>query len=236
MLLAVNTSTLQFSVALLEENGTLVAEFSMAPGFKNYNGFMPAIDHLLQHSKVRATDIKAVFVAKGPGSFTGLRVGISAAKGFCQGLDIPLIGVSSLEALALQATFTACPVCPVLDSRRGEVFAALFRWDGDQEICRETEDLSFKFEDLTSLVTDKALFLGNDFIRQGPAIREILGTRALLAPSNHWTLRASSVGVVGLKRFRNRAFDNLRDLVPSYMRPPDIRPNPYSTLSDQRRE
>lgn len=233
MLLAFNTSTLQFSVALLDEKGALVAEFSMASGSKNYNGFMPVVDHLLRHSKVRAGDIKAVFAAKGPGSFTGLRVGLSAAKGFCQGLGIPLIGVSSLEALAMQTVFTACTVCAVLDSRRGEIFAALFGWNGDQELCRKTEDLSLKIENLPSIIMDKALFLGNDFVRQGKAIKEILGDRALLAPASHWTLRASSVGVVGLKRFRNKTFDDLRDLVPSYLRPPDIRPNPYPSPSGQ---
>ncbi len=233
MLLAINTSTLQFSLGLLLENGSLLSEFSMAPTSKNFNGVMPAIDYLLTTSRVQAKDVHAVIVAKGPGSFTGLRVGLSAAKGFCQGLDIPIIGVSSLEAMASQAPFASIPVCPILDSRKGEVFVSLFRWSEDMEMQRERDDMSLKVEDLPSFIREKTLFLGNDFSAQGPVVSKILGPRALMAPAPLWNLRSASVASVGVERFKKQDFDDLRDLVPGYLRPPDIRPNPFPLLSDK---
>lgn len=233
MLLAINTSTLQFSIGLLLENGSLVAEYSMSPGTNKFNGVMPAIDYLLDASKVNAADIHAVMVAKGPGSFTGLRVGISAAKGFCQGLEIPIIGVSSLEAMASQASFVSLPVCPILDSRKGEVFAALFHWSRDAGMKPLTEETSLKLESLPSFVCEETLFLGNDLSSQGPVLADMFGSRALLAPAPLWNLRAASVASAGLGRFENGDFDDLRDLVPAYLRPPDIRPNPIPLLSDQ---
>lgn len=233
-MLAINTSTPQFSIGLLLENGSLVTEYSMSPGAKNYNGVMPAIDYLLETSEVHATDIHAVMVAKGPGSFTGLRVGISAAKGFCQGLGIPIIAVSSLEAMASQASFVTLPVCPILDSRKGEVFVSLYRWSRrDSGMKPLTEETSLKLESLPSLIREETLFLGNDLSSQGPILTDILGSHALLAPAPLWNLRAAAVASAGLGRFEVGDFDDLRDLVPAYLRPPDIRPNPFPLLSDQ---
>ncbi|MBW2015722.1 MAG: tRNA (adenosine(37)-N6)-threonylcarbamoyltransferase complex dimerization subunit type 1 TsaB [Deltaproteobacteria bacterium] len=231
VLLALNTSSRQFSVALLKEEGDLVGELSLAPQGKNYTGLMPAVDYLLEHAGVRPRNLKAVAAAIGPGSFTGLRVGLAAAKGFCQGLDIPLIGISSLEALALQAPCCALPVCAILESRRGEVFSALFRRLEDEKVERVTEDMSIKIERLSSIVRERTFFLGNDFGRQGSLISKALGEDALLAPSSLWNPRASSVGCLALKRFHKADFDGLPDLVPTYMRPPDIRPNPYPVIS-----
>ena len=231
MLLAINTSTPQFSIGLLLENGSLVAELSLSPGSNNFFGLMPAIDHLLVSCKVYPGEIKAAVVAKGPGSFTGLRVGISTAKGLCQGLGIPIIGVSSLEAMASQATFAGIPVCPLIDSRKGEVFTALFRWSEERGLERLTEETSLKIGDLVSLAREKTLFLGNNYGTQGPIVADLLGHHASLAPAPLWYLRAASVGVQGLRRYQDQDFDDLQDLVPAYLRPPDIRPNPFPLLS-----
>lgn len=231
MILSINTSTAQFSLALMDDEGTLTAEYFMSPASKNFHGFMPTLDHLLTNAKADLSELRALIVARGPGSFTGLRVGLSAAKGFCQSLEIPLIGVSSLEALANQWPYTEIPVCPIIESRKGEVFAALFRWSDDQGMTRVKEDAGLKLTDLSSFIDGRALFVGSDFRVQGPPIAEMLGPRAVLAPASMWTLRASAVGQLGLKRFYSQDFDTLRDLVPAYLRPPDIRPNPFSPLS-----
>jgi tRNA threonylcarbamoyladenosine biosynthesis protein TsaB len=90
MILALNTSTVQYSMALLEENGAVHAEYFITPGPKSFKGFMPALDDLLARSLQRVDHLESIIVATGPGSFTGLRVGLSAAKGFCQGLNIPI--------------------------------------------------------------------------------------------------------------------------------------------------
>ena len=234
MILCLNTSTLQFGIALLEEDGTLLSEVTLSSGGKNYRGFMPALDTLLGDSGVDAGRIGSLAVALGPGSFTGLRVGLAAAKGFCQGLNIPVVGVSSLGALASQAPLTRHPVCPILSSRKGEVFAALFRWSEDGGPERLKEDVSLRFRDLPSYVDGPALFLGNDYALQAPPIRKAFPSGPLLAPPALWTLRASSLGPLAHPRIASRDFDDLQDLVPAYMRPPDIRPNPHPLLSAEK--
>ena len=124
----------------MKEEGTTLSEYYMASGSKNFRRFMPGIDFLLSTSKVDTRDIKALIVATGPGSFTGLRVGLSEAKGMAQGLQIPIIGVSSLEAMAAQLPYVRQPVCAIIDSRKGEVFAALFSWGDDKRMVRTQED------------------------------------------------------------------------------------------------
>lgn len=227
MILSINTSTPQFSIALLEEGGTLLAEYFMAPGSKHFNGFMPALDWILTRSGRGLKDLRALIVAKGPGSFTGLRVGLSAAKGLCQSLDVPIIGVSGLEAMAAQIPFAGLPLCPVIESRKGEVFAALFRWSRDRELVRIKDDTGLRFADIKDFVGEKCLLVGNDFNAQGPVIAGLLGQMGVLVPPAFWALKASAVAYTGLGRYQSGDFDALRDLVPSYLRPPDIRPNPF---------
>jgi tRNA threonylcarbamoyladenosine biosynthesis protein TsaB len=166
-------------------------------------------------------------VSSGPGSFTGLRVGLSAAKGLAQGLDIPVIGISSLEALAAQIPHPGLPVCPVIDSRRDEIFTALFSWGDDERMERIREDACLRYKDLSEYIDEPTLFVGNAFGRQAPVIEEALGERAILAPPDDWHPGAASVGRLGIQRYRNQDFDDLFELVPLYFRPPDIRPNPY---------
>ena len=233
MILAINTTTKQFSLALMNVQGNLLAEYFMSSESKNFRNFMPGIHFLLSSSKVEIQGIRAIIVATGPGSFTGLRVGLAQAKGMAQGLQIPIIGVSSLEAMASQLPYTNYPICPIIDSRRGEVFTSLFTWHNHHKMIRAQEDTCLRIMDLTSIVEETTLVLGNDFENQAHFIKEILGPKAVLAPAHLWNLMASAVGALGIKRFLSHDFDDLRDLVPSYLRSPDIRPNPFAPKSEQ---
>jgi tRNA threonylcarbamoyladenosine biosynthesis protein TsaB len=223
MILAVNTSTTQFSLALVKEQGEIWAEYLISPGEKNFKSFMPAVYSLFNACGSNVRDLKAVAVARGPGSFTGLRVGLSTAKGLAQGLNIPIIGVSSLEALASQLPFMKYPICTLLSSRKGEIISAIFSWDDTTGLTRISEDQSLSFKDLSGLIKGATCFIGNNFYAQAPIIREMISAEALMAPSHLWALRASSVGALGVKRFIQKDFDDIRDLTPEYLRPPDIR-------------
>jgi len=230
VILAINTSTPQFSLALLEADGTLLGESVMGPGGKQFGGFMPTLDFLMKGSRSNPSQLDAVMVAKGPGSFTGLRVGMSTAKGLCQALGIPLIGVSSIEALAIQLPWTDFEICAVIQSRRGEVFGGRFFWTKGQ-LTRRSEEVGLKFEDLPDFVSEKAVFIGNDFPTQHRLIQGALGTHVRLAPSWMWQLRASALGYAGLGRFHQNDFDDPGALTPVYLRPPDVRtPLPHPLL------
>jgi tRNA threonylcarbamoyladenosine biosynthesis protein TsaB len=227
MILAINSSTTQFGIALMKEDGVVSAEYLISPKDRNFMEFVPALHSLLASAGNTPKDLTAVVTATGPGSFTGLRVGLAAAKGLVHGLGIPLIGVSSLEAMANQIHHISYPLCAMISSRKGEVFTAFFKWSDDQGMMRSGEDRSHKLNDLDSIIDVPTLFLGNDFNSQGIYIKELLGNKAILAPHYLWVMRPSVVGAMGLRRFKNKDFDDIRDLVPVYLRPPDIRANPY---------
>lgn len=234
MILAINTSTHQFGLALLDEEGTILAEYFMSKGEAHFGSLMPALNFLLTSSKSDIHSLKCLAIAIGPGSFTGLRVGLSVAKGLCHALQVPIVGVSSLEALASQLPYSDLPITSLLDSRKGEFFGAQFVWGNWHELRRTREDFALKPGDFLSLFEAPSLFVGNSFSSQGPLIRKMLGPQALLAPAPCWNLKASAVGSLGLKRFHAQAFDDPQTLTPIYLRPPDISPNPYPLLTGSR--
>jgi tRNA threonylcarbamoyladenosine biosynthesis protein TsaB len=227
VILAINTSTPQFSLALVEEGGALLAEWTLSPRTKDFRHFMTALDHLLQVSGVALEEIRGLAAAKGPGSFTGLRVGLSAAKGFCEGLGVPMVALSSLEVLASQCPGVSIPICPVIDSRKEEVFAALYTWSDEQELVRLEPETCLKIRDLPGFIKKRAFVVGTDFNRQRGPIASAAGDRAVFAPPSFWSLRAATLGMLAARRARVQGFDDVQDVVPSYLRPPDIRPNPY---------
>jgi tRNA threonylcarbamoyladenosine biosynthesis protein TsaB len=227
MILAINTSTPQFSLALVEESGALLAEWTLSPRTKDFRPFMTSLDQLLRVSGVGLEEIRCLAVAKGPGSFTGLRVGLSAAKGFCAGLGVPIVALSGLEALANQCPGVSIPLCPVIDSRKEEVFAALYTWSEEQDLVRLEPETCLKIRDLPGFMKKKAFVLGTDFSRQRGPIASAAGDKAVFAPPSFWSLRAGTLGMLAARRARTQGFDGLQEVVPSYLRPPDIRPNPY---------
>lgn len=228
VILAINTSTPQFSLAVVQESGALLAEWTLTPRTKDFRHFMTALDQLLHVSGVALDEIGSVAVAKGPGSFTGLRVGLSAAKGICEGLGVPIMALSSLEGLASQCPGVSIPLCPVIDSRKEEVFAALYAWSDEQELVRLEPETCLKIKELPGFIKKKAFVLGTDFHRQWGPIASAAGDRVVFAPPSFWNLRAATLGMLAAKRVKEQAFDSLREVAPSYLRPPDVRPNPYA--------
>lgn len=235
MILALSTSTPQFGAALMTTQGTVLAEVASGAGHGNFRGLMPAVDFMIQACKIPVEEIEAVVVAKGPGSFTGLRVGLSAAKGMARGLGIPLVGVSSLAALAFRIPFSDHPVCAVLDSRKGELFYGIYNRPLDGPVALLREEDCIRESDLQKVIEEPAVFIGNDYLRQEPLIRGILGDRFIPAPPALWHPAASAVGGLGLERYLRGETHDLCDLVPVYFRPPDIRSGPVQRVSVTRR-
>jgi tRNA threonylcarbamoyladenosine biosynthesis protein TsaB len=222
IILSINTSTKQFSLAVMHDE-IVVGEYLLSTGFGHFRELMPSLDDLLSRTTLAARQLEGIAVALGPGSFTGIRAGMSVAKGLCQGLDIPIAGIPTLSALASQMPFVKEDICALVTSRRGELFAALFRWDITHRLTRITEDTCIKMADIVSLIRGRTIFIGNDFPAQGPLITQQIGDKGLLAPAHLWGLRASSVGALGLKRLKRGDLDSLSELAPIYLRGADIR-------------
>ncbi|RJR23031.1 MAG: tRNA (adenosine(37)-N6)-threonylcarbamoyltransferase complex dimerization subunit type 1 TsaB [Desulfobacteraceae bacterium] len=231
MLLAFNSSTFQFSTALLERDGSLAGEIFVSRGKGHFGGLMPAVQFLLTSCGSVPAEIEAVAAAIGPGSFTGLRTGLSAAKGFSHALGIPIFGIPTLHAMALQSGSRDLPVVVLIDSRRNEFFAGRFLPDGSGEIKRLMEDTCLPAEKLPSLFEVESIVLGNDFSRQWPLVSRLAGQNAIPAPRHLWKPGAACVGDLALKRLDKGDPDDPDLLSPIYLRPPDIRPNPYPVRS-----
>ncbi len=227
MILAFNTSTLRSSLALIEKSGAISGEIFLNTGKQHYGALFPSLDLLLNSVAVKLDDITCVAVAVGPGSFTGLRVGLSAAKGLAHALGVPIVGVNSLEALAAQVFHPSLPITALLESRRNDVFAAQFRWAGGERLIRVTHEQCLPYESLISRIELPSLFIGSDYQTQSLILRETIDTGLILAPSHMWAARASAVAYIGLRRYESGQADDPATLVPIYLRPPDIRPNPY---------
>src|SRR2546428_9468073 len=128
-LLAVETSTLAGGAALLDGE-LVVGEYALDVSRTHSERLMGAIDRLLTDAGWTVRDLEGLAVSVGPGSFTGLRIGLSTVKGLALALSIPIVAVPTLDAMAALLPFAALPVCPVLDTSNSEVYALLYQWDG----------------------------------------------------------------------------------------------------------
>src|SRR6267142_5555675 len=144
--LAVETSTLAGGAALLDGD-LVVGEYVLDIRITHSERLMATIDRLLSDAGWSVRDLEGLAVSVGPGSFTGLRIGVSTVKGLALALAIPIAAVPTLDAMAATVPWSALPVCPVLQARRGEVYASRYRHDGDG-LRREWDYLALSPEEL----------------------------------------------------------------------------------------
>ena len=150
MILAFETSAKAASVALLE-NGVLLAESFQNTGLTHSQTLLSMAENMLAACGRTVEDVTAVAVAAGPGSFTGVRIGVAAAKGFAWGRDLPCYGVSTLEAMARNLGIWQGYVVPTMDARRNQTYTALFHAEGGI-LTRQTEDCAISFADLGEML------------------------------------------------------------------------------------
>ena len=162
LILAFETSAKAASVALLDGN-KLLSESYQNTGMTHSQTLMVMAEDMLKQCGKTASDVDAVAVAEGPGSFTGVRIGVAAAKGFAWGREIPCYGVSTLEAMARSLGIYDGYVCPVMDARRSQVYNALFLAEGGK-LTRVSEDRAIALADLKEELKDlkKSIFLVGD--------------------------------------------------------------------------
>lgn len=217
MILALESATPRGSVALVS-GGAVLAEAFLLPGPRASGSYISAVEALFAAAGAATGDVSAVAVSAGPGAFTGLRVGMSAAKGFCFGWGVPLVPVPTLLALAHRFPGEGRIVCPVQDARRGEVYAALFHWDGG-ELVRLSPDMAIAPSLLPGRIPDgDVLFCGDGVAPFGERFREALGNRAVLVSADEGIPRASAVGIVGERIFRGGGGEDPRAVLPFYLR------------------
>lgn len=159
-ILSIETSTTNCSVSLSKNGETLLLKEDYGNNYSHAERLHVFIDETLREAKIERRQLNAIAVSKGPGSYTGLRIGVSAAKGLCYALDIPLISISTLEALAHQVKPESGVVVPMLDARRMEVYSAIFSSE-----LKQIRDIEAQILDEISFAEElskgKVYFVGN---------------------------------------------------------------------------
>lgn len=219
MELAIDTSTNLAGIALSDE-GTIIAELTWYIERGHTVELVPSIARLLEQTQIERNALTALFVANGPGSFNGLRVGISTAKGLAFALDIPVVAVGTLEIEAYPFSFTGLPVCAIHNAGRGEIAMAIYRQD-DVWKCVEDAHIS-NVGVLCSTIKEKTLFCGEipQFAEQ--QLRECLGNFAVIPDKVFRIRRASCLAELGWIKLCQGTSSELSGLQPLYLRQPPI--------------
>lgn len=216
-ILAIETSGRHGSVATLvgdESGAQLKGQIALAGSERTAQALAPALQRLLRDSGWQPTDVVLVAVAVGPGSFTGLRIGVTTAKAFAYAVGAEVIAVNTLEALAAQAPPGTGPLWTVFDAQRQELFAAKYSCDAEGQIQTE-RDAHIIAQDawLSELVSGDRV--------TGTALNRLakrLPPQIAVVPSEHWQPMAEAIGSVGWHNYQSGRRDDLWQLTPRYYR------------------
>jgi tRNA threonylcarbamoyl adenosine modification protein YeaZ len=218
MILAIDTSTDNASLALVKD-GRVLAEANWRCEQNHTVELLPRLVSLLDEAKTGIGAISGVVVARGPGSFNGLRVGISTAKGLAFSLGVPLIGISSLEVVAYGHAETGLPVCPILNAGRGEIATAIYQRQDNNWRQLVAEHIT-TLDALCSAITTKTIFCGEFIPQLADKLKKNLKERAVIAAAD--PPRARLLAELGEQRFKAGDYDNPASLQPLYLRRPTI--------------
>lgn len=216
--LAIDTSTMLGGVAIMDDLSGLIVEVRLNVKSTYSERLMTTIDYALTKSGYKLSDIDFFAVATGPGSFTGLRIGLSTIKGFAYTTGKPIVSVPTLEALAYHFPFCQYPVCTMLDARKKEVYAALFKWEGEGFLRLMGEDSIRIDRFLDRILNEKAVFTGDGALLYRDNILNILGEKAIFAPLDKMVPSPAHVASIGIKKAMNGEFSESISLIPLYIR------------------
>jgi tRNA threonylcarbamoyladenosine biosynthesis protein TsaB len=213
-ILHLETSTKQCSVALAHKGELLASRILLNDSFSHSEKLHLFISEVLQEAKLKSADLDAVAVSKGPGSYTGLRIGVAAAKGLCFGLDIPLIALNALKILAQASTEQNTDyIIPMMDARRMEVYTAVF--DSRRNWVEDTSALVLSRDSFKELLKDQTVLVLGDgaqkFKELNPEINAVF-------PSEIFYPKAVDMTPLACEKFNSQAFESLAYFEPFYLK------------------
>jgi len=220
MQLAIDTSTDMASLALVQDNEVL-AELTWRCEQNHTTQLLTHLAHLLNQTRLNLQSANGIIIARGPGSFNGLRVGISTVKGLAFSLGIPIVGISSLEAEAYQHAETGLPICPIFNAGREEIATAIYQKKHNEWRQLIVEHIT-TVEILCSQINTKTIFCGEFIPLIATQLRKQLKQKAVIPSPTTGLRRASFLAELGLKRLKVGDYDNPATLQPLYLRRPAI--------------
>jgi tRNA threonylcarbamoyladenosine biosynthesis protein TsaB len=180
---------------------------------------MPMISELFAELELKASDIDVFAVANGPGSFTGLRIGVATIKALAHSVGKPVVGVSTLAGLAYNLPYCEHIIVPIMDARRNQVYTASYIWD--EEGFRElSPDEAISIEECADSCGEllDTVFVGDGVPVHRAYLEERLGERAHFAPASALMQRASSIAMIAMEKAKRGETQNYNELVPFYLR------------------
>ncbi len=215
-ILAIDTASRTCSVAVCYDD-TVRVEITDGGGETHSRHLMSMVACALEMAGDELQAMDALAVNHGPGSFTGLRIGISTAKGLAAAAAVPLVGVSGLAALAWQAAPTPHEICPMLDARRREVYSGRYRVAGDELVCL-SDDTVCAPEEAVRDAARPCVLIGDGALAYRSRLEAELAGGILMPPSFQHAIRAGAIARAARARV-DRAENDLPHLVPKYLRP-----------------
>lgn len=215
-ILGIDTSTKYAGVAVVE-NRVLIAQSTLQFMASHSEKLLPEIAHILEIMKIPIETIDYYAVTVGPGSFTGLRVGISTVKGLAFATRKNVIPISTLEVIARGFIHVEYPICPILDARKKEVYSALFQWENGK-LLRIKRDSVLTPEALTEWIKGKTLFAGDGLSIYKDKLQQLFGEKAIFAESIYNIPSSAIVALMGFEKAEEGKFISARDLSPLYLR------------------
>ena len=215
--LALDTSTLMATCAVID-GGTLLGEYSLNQDMSHSERLVPMIKEVLENLDIRIEDIDLYGVSTGPGSFTGLRIGVATIKGFAHLFDKPLVGISTLEGLAFNLPHNDI-VVPMIDARRDRVYTGIYTWlDGEIKTIMEPDVV--EIDDLLKILNkyEKLVVNGDGSILYKEKIKSSLGDRVNFSTIGQNSCKASSICELALIKYEDGYRDDYYTLTPSYLR------------------
>lgn len=219
-ILGIESSSLVASVAIVED-GVTMAEYTVNFKKTHSQTLLPMIDEMVRMLGIQLSEVDAIAVSGGPGSFTGLRIGSATAKGLGLALKKPLVHVPTLDAVAYNLYGAGAVICPVMDARRGQVYTGLYRFEREFSVLMEQDamDMGALIEKLNSM-GERVIFLGDGVPVYQELIEERMTAPFDLAPAHVNRQRAASVAALGAVYFGKGLTEAAEDHKPDYLRKP----------------
>lgn len=218
-IIAIDASGIAGSVAYMKD-GELVGEYYICHKLTHSETIMPMLEHLKELIGIELEEIDAIAVTSGPGSFTGIRIGVATAKAMALALNVPVIGVPTLDVIAHNIVYTEDLICPIMDARRNQVYTSIYKWN-DEVLERINEHEAIDMGELLSKfdhLEGNVIFIGDGIEGFRGQITDKLGDRAKFAPSFLKMQRASTLGHIACIEYEKGHVEDADLFAPIYLR------------------
>lgn len=218
-ILALDSSGLVASVAILEDDN-LIAEYTVNYKKTHSQTLLPMLDEIVQMTDTDLSTIDAIAIAKGPGSFTGLRIGSATVKGLGLALDKPIVGIPTVEGLAMNLYDTDAVICPLMDARRNQVYTGIYKFqEGTLQVVRDQLPLGIgEIIEALNLLEQKVVFLGDGVPVYKDIIEQKMEVPYSFAPAHVNKQRAAAIGVRAFEYYKQGIYSSAADFEPDYLR------------------